>query len=162
MWREAYPRTQIPRALKALLIFGLFLGIFSETCVATTHSEARIHGENFPVAQPEWILEIRKTTIIKGIEVSNEESELQRRNRIVEIDNEKAHLLRRLQKPAKNKDYTKGHLRYRLLTAIDGFQRFGKIAEARIQQKRESYGQLSHSQKQVRIQSTIIISCRIG
>ncbi|KFY51071.1 hypothetical protein V496_08987 [Pseudogymnoascus sp. VKM F-4515 (FW-2607)] len=151
MWWQARYEVQILSALKAfnfVLILSLFLSIFAETCVAIAHSEDPIHGEEFPVVQPQWILEIRKTTIVKGFNALEEEFDLQRRNRRDEIDNEKARLLKKLQKPAKKTDYTKGHLRYRLLSAIDGFQRFGKIAETGIQRKRESYRKLTHWQKQ--------------
>lgn len=165
MWWKACSRVQILSALKAptfVLILSLLLSIFSETCVAIAHSDAPIHGEEFSVAQPQWILEIRTTTIVKGFKALEEKFDLQRRNRIDETDTEKALLLRKLQKPTKNADYTKGHLRYRLLSAIDGFQRFGKIAETRIQQKRESYRRLSRWQKQVRIRLLLFFPVKLG
>lgn len=165
MWWKACSRVQILSALNSLtfvLILSLFLSIFTKTCVAITHSDAPIHGEEFPVAQPQWILEIRTTIIVKGFKASEEEFDLQRRNRIDGIDNEKALLLRKLQKPAKNTDYTKGHLRYRLLSAIDGFKRFGKIAETRIQRKRESYRRLSHWQKQVCVRLLLLFPVESG
>lgn len=165
MWWQTRSEVQILSALKAptfVLILGLFLSIFAETCVAIAHSEDPIHGEEFPVVQPQLILEIRTTTIVRGLNVLEEEFDLQRRNRIDGIDNEKAHLLKKLQKPAKKTDYTKGHLRYRLLSAIDGFQRFGKTAESGIQRKREAYRKLTHWQKQVRIHLLLLFPVELG
>lgn len=153
MWWKAYCKVQTFNALTApifVLVSGLFLSIFSYTSVAIAHSEPLIHGKVFPVTEPLWILEIRTTTVVRRFKALEEEFDSQIRERIVEIDYEEALLLKKLQKPEKNTGYTTSHLRYRLLSAIEGFQRFGKIAETRIQLKRESYGKLSHWQKQVR------------
>ncbi|KFZ23162.1 hypothetical protein V502_02359 [Pseudogymnoascus sp. VKM F-4520 (FW-2644)] len=141
MWWKACSRVQILSAHNSLtfvLISGLFLSIFTKTCVAIAHSDAPIHGEQFPVAQPQWILEIRTTTIVKGYNTLEEEFDLQRRNRIDGIDNEKARLLRKLQKPAKNADYTK------MVDRIADYQKKLKDASNATQQNAELAGRIAN------------------
>lgn len=126
----------------ALLILCLLSTITSAKAIEHEKDEA-------PLIQPEIITEFRETTLTVSANLSDAINKSSQACRSQALEKEKIALLKRLKKPKKSADYTQHHIRYRLLSAIDGFQRYGERAEAGIERKREMMRGLSGIQSEV-------------
>jgi hypothetical protein len=103
------------------------------------------------LAQSGYVAELRETVLVIGANGTNKEHARPGRQpcRGGALLKEKKSLLHRLQKPKKAMHYSAHHIRYRLLSAIDGFQKYGERAETIIQTKRDMFQGLSVEQQKV-------------
>jgi hypothetical protein len=132
----------------------MWLVVFSFIALLTTlaiSQETQPVHQEAPTAQSEYISEVRESVVIIGANITEESEKIKRHRpcRGWELSKEKKSLLRRLQKPKLAVNYSVHHIRYRLLSAIDGFQKYGERAEAVIQMKRDMFQGLNGDQQKV-------------
>ena len=122
-----------------LVLTLLFLLQLVSTTTVPSQDQKLIETE-----QTEYILELRQTILsfLPSPESLNA-------HHVTKIKNEKISLLKRLRRPLLGQKYPSSHPRYRLLSAIDGFRRYGERAEAGIQRKRELFHWVKSEQKSV-------------
>jgi len=123
----------------------LFHVITSQEITPTNHALPSQPGEQA------YIFELRESVLVIGENVTENQgiTRAHRPCRGSQLSKEKKSLLRKLQKPKLAINYSMHHIRYRLLTAIDGFQRYGERAETIIQSKRELFQDMSRDQQKV-------------
>lgn len=107
-------------------------------------------SEENALEQPEYVAELRQSTIVfSANDTDTHFPDRKRPCRGGDLAREKKKLLQRLRVPKKIERYTSHHIRYRLLSAIDGFQKYRERAEGGIQAKRQMFRDMGAEQAEV-------------
>lgn len=135
-----------PKLYFALLVLSLLTTLTSITAL-------KQQGDQASLVQQEIVTEFREITLIVNANLSESVNKSSQPCRSYALELERVALLKRLRRPKQSADYTQHHIRYRLLSAIDGFLRYEERAGAGIERKREMMKGLSGVQLEVSFSS---------
>lgn len=131
---------------KLWLVLGLILAIFSH--ISSCNNEPA-SPEQAPLYQAEYVAEVRESIVVLAANSTEVKEKSRRPCRGNDLFKEKKSLLQRIKKPKLAVNYPVHHIRYRLLSAIDGFQKYADRAEGILQTKRDMFQGLNGDQQKV-------------